>query len=188
MAFKNGTDKTKGWSNSHCQMTQLTLITVYFQSKCTGITKLFPLIFVFWKIGTRTVVRIFCVVKRNYGEGSETGISLGKQMKATDPTAGSRVSQDLASTSWESFPARHTSGRAQGLASPELSTSAITLGTAAPFWCRSLLGIALSPPCYWSPQGLKAAGLTVKTPPALFHSFDLSKNISGTQFPCLNSG
>lgn len=159
MAFKNGTDKTKGWSNSHCQMTQLTLITVYFQSKCTGITKLFSLIFVFWKIGTRTVVRIFCVVKRNYGEGSETGISLGKQMKGTDPTAESRVSQDLASASWESFPAKHTCGG--GLRDwpvHELSTSAITLGTAAPFWCRSLLGIALSPPCYWSPRGLKAAG------------------------------
>lgn len=80
-------------------------------------------------------------------------------MKGTGPTAGSPESP-RASLPVPGSPSQPSTllGELRDWPLHVLSTSAITLGTAARFWCRSLLGIALSPPCYWSPWGLKAAG------------------------------
>lgn len=154
MAFRNGTDKTKGWSSSHCQTTSLSLITVYFESKCTGITKLFSFIFIFWKIRTRTVARIFCVGKRNYGEDSEAAIFSTKKANERHRSPLLEVLSLPVLCFLGVLPSKvyiwEDSGRGILMCSPRLPSHT---GGCCPLWCYSPLGTAPRRPMLLEPSG-----------------------------------
>lgn len=89
-------------------------------------------------------------------------------MKEQVPLLETPVSQNLTSGSWESFPTKHNSGENSGIEVHVLSTSAITLGAAAPSGAVAFWVLRSLPHATGAVGVSKLQGLTVKKPQSLF--------------------